>query len=546
MRLRGSLPAILLTALAVAVLPARSQQNRITIPLRPVEGFGPFFPFVHISVPGENGGVWQKAQAEVRGVPVDIHGFSIRYLNMQMDQFIYQSYREGLVDPGLGRSLIAGRSIDTAKLSVKHVDQDIPIVAGYDAQGNTVYVVDTKDDHSFWGKDRILVPPYNADAMTDAQMDSLDGLIDRPVALYEIFDGKKVHEMGATIRLWPYLRIPAADRQEFRGKIVFGISVYEHRRGRFTAGGRDWAVAVSNGFFSGVYGGAQDSFAIYPLRDTAKAGPVPGTRFVAGDRVAIGDSLFRIDEVSVDGSLLTLSVSKAAPGGEGINTGSRAPSFRGVSATGDTVTLQGQRGKYLLLVFWTPGSPAGEAVIPYINDVYRVWGNRNLSVIGVPVAAGPVTGGMIAERGIGWTQMPETDSARVLRDYSVLGYPSIYLIDPGGLIVANEGLKGYDLVGRVAVALGDSVPVTALAGSGNVEFNYPGAKDGEVAVAGDFTGWQPLPMYWSGNAFIRRMNVPAGRHLYRFRVNDEWGLDPVNDKTEKDTLGQVDNVIVVH
>jgi len=537
---------MLLTALVVAVLPAGAQQNRLLIPLHPVEGFGPFPPFVHVSVPGENGGVWQKAQAEVRGIPVDIHGFSLRYLNMQVDQFIYQSYREGLIDPALGRSLIAGRSIDTSKLSVKHVDQDIPIVAGFDGEGNTVYVVDTKDDHSFWGKERIVVPPVNTDEMTDAQLDSLDGLIDRPFALYEYFDGTKVHEIGATLRLWPYVRIPAADREALRGKIVFGVSVYEHRRGRFSAGGRDWAVAVSNGFFSGVYGGRGDAFKIYPLGDTAHAGPVPAPLCAAGDRVAIGDSLFGIDRVSIDGSMLTLSASHAPPGGEGTATGARAPAFRGRSAAGDTLTLEGQRGKYLLLVFWCPGSPAGEAAIPYVNDVYRAWGKGNLSVIGVPVMAGPVSGGMTAERGIAWTQMPVPDTARILRDYSVLGYPTIYLIDPAGRIAANEGLSRYGLGRRLVEALGDTAALAALPGTGNMEFRHAVGSDREVAVAGDFTQWRPLPLYWSGGTFVRRVSIPPGRHLYRFLVNGEWASDPGNDQTEKDTLGQVNNVLVVH
>jgi len=315
MRSLGSFTGILLAALTIAAPSALSQQNRLTVPMRPIEGFGPFHPFVHVSVPGESGGVWQKALAEVRGVPVDIHGFSLRYLNMQMDQYIWQSYREGLIDSGIGRSLIDGRSIDTSKLSVKHVDQDIPIVAGFDAQGNTVFVVDTKADHSFWGKDRIVVPPYNADEFTDGQLDSLNDRIDRPVAIYEFYDGKKIREMGATLRLWPYLRIPPADRDALRGKIVFGVSVYEHRRGLFAAGGRDWAVAVSNGFFSGVYGGKGDSVAVYPASDTAAAGPLQIPRYARGDQMAIGDSLFRIAGISIDGSSLTFDVSKAGPGG---------------------------------------------------------------------------------------------------------------------------------------------------------------------------------------------------------------------------------------
>jgi len=106
--------------------------------------------------------VWARAIADVRGVPVDLHGFSIRYQNMQPDQYVFQSYRAGLIDPAFALDLIARNSYDTTKLTRKHVDQDVPIVVGIDGEGNTVYVVATKDDHSFWGKDRIVVPPFRA------------------------------------------------------------------------------------------------------------------------------------------------------------------------------------------------------------------------------------------------------------------------------------------------------------------------------------------------------------------------------------------------
>jgi hypothetical protein len=139
---------------------------------------------MRLSIPGENGGGWARAIADVRGVPVDLHGFSIRYMNMQMDQYVFQSYRAGLIDPAFALDMIARNSYDTTKLTRNHVDQDIPVVVGIDGGGNTVYVVDTKPDHSFWGKDRIVVPPFHAGTFSAAQRDSLNDLIDRPVVSF--------------------------------------------------------------------------------------------------------------------------------------------------------------------------------------------------------------------------------------------------------------------------------------------------------------------------------------------------------------------------
>jgi len=546
MRSCPSFVRILLAALAVAVSASRAQEAVMTVPLRPATGFGPFSPVVHVSLPGDNGGVWQRAQAEVRGIPVDIHGFSLRYLNMQMDQYVYQSYREGLIDPAIAHSVIAGRMIDTAKLSLKHVTQDIPIVAGYDGDGNRVFLVDTRDNHSFWGEERIVVPPVNTDALSDARMDSLNSLFDRPVAQYEIFDGSKIRELSATIRLWPYVRIPLAEQEAFRGRIVFGVCVYEHRRGLLTAAGRTWVIDVSNGFLSGVYGGKQDSFALYPARDTLDLDPASTLRYGLGDRVAIGDSLFEFRHVTVDGSSLTLAVKNATAGVGNIAVGSKAPEFGGRTLAGDTVRLRDLRGMFVLLVFWRPGSAASEAAIPYLNDVQQAWGGGNLRVIGMPLREGQLPGDIASARGIGWTQIPVDDTAGVLRDYFVLGYPAAYLIDGNGRIAANERLGKYWLSLRLADVLKDSASFPAYIGKGNVEFRYDAANDAEVGVAGDFTGWLPLPMYRSGDVFSRHAAIPAGTHSYRFWVNGGWKLDPANNETSKDSLGQVNSVITVH
>lgn len=282
------------------------QGESLEVPLLRSPGYGPFLPVIRLSIPGENGGAWERAIAEVRGIPVDLHGFSVRYLNMQMDQYVFQSFRAGHIDPAFALELIARNSYDTTKLTPKHVDQDVPVVAGFDREGNTVYVVDTKTDHSFWGKDRIVVPPFHADALTAAQMDSLNGLIDRPLVTFEFYDGKKVREGEVAVRLCPYVKIPAPLAQETRGKIVFGIGTYEYRRGVFKLGKREYMCAVSNGFQLGVYGGRQNEFAFFPSGDSSTVSPASTLRYRFGDLVEIADEVFRIASVSVDGSALTL------------------------------------------------------------------------------------------------------------------------------------------------------------------------------------------------------------------------------------------------
>jgi peroxiredoxin len=522
-----------------------AQSDSIVVPLLRAPGFGPFTPVTRLTFPGENTGGWERAIEEVRGVPVDLHGFSIRYMNLQMDQYVFQSYRAGLIDPLFARDLIARNSYDTTKLTPKHVDQDVPVVVGLDGDGNTVYVVDTKPDHSFWGKDRIVLPPLRPGALTRAQMDSLNALIEKPVVTFEFYDGKKIREGEVALCLSPYVNVPEALAQEVRGKIVFGISTYEYRRGVFKSGERPYMCAVSNGFQSGVYGGRRNEFTFFPSEDSNTVSPASSLLYRLGDRVEIADEVFRIASVAADGSSLTLRREKVSRAGEGIAVGSAARDFEGRTLTGGEVSLRQFRGKYVLLEFWFPGSSTCAAEMPYLNDIHAAYGDTKIQVLGMALAEGPAIPGFIAEHLMQWTQVPLRDTSRVLRDYAVGGYPAAFLIDPQGKIVENGRFRGQELYNRIARALADSGALMSMIEKGNVVFRFEDGRTKSVEVAGDFTGWLPLPMYRGAGGFFRHVAISPGRYRYRFIVDGKWMLDPTNDTTEESTSGMVNNILVV-
>jgi len=548
--MRSRVSRVLIIVLAQLLKPVTislcaGEPDTLDVPLLRAPGYGPFTSVVRLSIPGETAGPWARAVAEVRGVPVDLHGFTLRYMNMQMDQYVFQSYREGRIDPAFALDLIARNKYDTTKLTTKHVDQDIPIVAGYDGDGNTVYVIDTKDDHSFWGKDRIVIPPFRADALTRAQMDSLNDLIERPDAAFEFYDGKKVREGEVAVRLCPYVKVPASLAWDVRGKIVFGVGTYEYRRGVFKSGGRRFMAAVSNGFQSGVYGRGDVECAFFPSEDSSTVTPGTTLRYRIGDRVEIADEVFRIESVALDGSLLRLRRERRSLTGEGTAVGMIARDFQGLTLTGGQVSLRQFRGKHVLLYFWYPGSPLCAAGIPYLNDIHAAYGESGITVVGMALQEGPALAPFADEHLMGWIQVPLRDTSRVLRDYAVGGYPSVYLIDPQGRILLNGRTEGGDLNRSVASALGDSSSLVSLISKGNVVFRFGDEKKTRVEVAGDFTGWLPLPLYRGPDGFYRHVGIPPGRYHYSFIVDGLWTLDPSNDTTEDSATGRPSNMLVV-
>lgn len=71
----------------------------------------------------------------------------------------------------------------------------------------------------------------------------------------------------------------------------------------------------------------------------------------------------------------------------------------------------------------------------------------------------------------------------------------------------------------------------------------------QVAIAGDFNGWDPgrTPLKRDERLGVwqRCVPVPAGRYRYRLVVDGQWVQDPYNDYVESNPFGELNNVVEV-
>jgi Glycogen recognition site of AMP-activated protein kinase/Prolyl oligopeptidase family len=83
--------------------------------------------------------------------------------------------------------------------------------------------------------------------------------------------------------------------------------------------------------------------------------------------------------------------------------------------------------------------------------------------------------------------------------------------------------------------------------SGNTTFALRGHQDARVvALAGSFNGWdsQHYLCGKDGGRWICRVDLPAGKYLYQFVVDDEWINDPDNSALEDSGNGGAASVLV--
>ena len=83
---------------------------------------------------------------------------------------------------------------------------------------------------------------------------------------------------------------------------------------------------------------------------------------------------------------------------------------------------------------------------------------------------------------------------------------------------------------------------------GNTTFKLKGYTDaGIVALAGSFNNWQQSQYIFGreGDEWVCRIDLEPGKHAYKFIVDGNWLLDPVNPNTEDDDYGVKNSVIIV-
>jgi beta-lactamase regulating signal transducer with metallopeptidase domain len=90
------------------------------------------------------------------------------------------------------------------------------------------------------------------------------------------------------------------------------------------------------------------------------------------------------------------------------------------------------------------------------------------------------------------------------------------------------------------------LPLAQPSLKGNTTFTlsgYPNARI--VAVAGSFNNWNQSQYLFArvGDKWVCKVNLPPGKHEYKFIVDGDWLVDPRNGVTERDRRGFENSVI---
>ena len=121
--------------------------------------------------------------------------------------------------------------------------------------------------------------------------------------------------------------------------------------------------------------------------------------------------------------------------------------FQGTELTNSTAILsESLKGKYVLLDFWAESCIPCIAEFPKLKELYAKTDRAKFEIIGI---AGSSTHNgikrLIEKHEVPWPQILSDD---IVKKYGVKSYPTTFLIDTEGFIVAKD-LRGKELEEKI-------------------------------------------------------------------------------------------------
>jgi hypothetical protein len=142
---------------------------------------------------------------------------------------------------------------------------------------------------------------------------------------------------------------------------------------------------------------------------------------------------------------------------EHLQVGMRAPEIEAIDAAGRPFKLSGERGKVVVLHFWSMHDPSSVATLDPLAALRDALGQRPFSLIGVN-GDGPAerVGPLVSEAGVTWrTLLDGSLEGPLARGWNVNLWPTIYVLDAEG-VIRHRHLRGQKLADAVAVLVGEA------------------------------------------------------------------------------------------
>lgn len=146
------------------------------------------------------------------------------------------------------------------------------------------------------------------------------------------------------------------------------------------------------------------------------------------------------EDVTIQGFKLSDSTAKMLFEMTNLQPGCEAPEIEGKDADGVEFKLSDYRGKYVIVIFWGGWCHACHGFLPMMNEAAAKLKDNNAVVLGVNTDVEPEAKQTLATYQVTFRNwLDNTSSGPNTSLYNLRHFPTLYLIDPKGVIAIKNG-----------------------------------------------------------------------------------------------------------
>lgn len=365
----------------------------------------------------DKGNVWARTYPVLNDIPTDLDSVSNVSEYMDYGQVVYQAYKRGDMPFSFLNQVIKKWGVDTLNSTPNTINAYVRGVLGKKGD-DWYYILDEDGDGTLKKEKPVKLSgtsnKLNSDKVHEIQFERYqDGKIQRDSTRIKVLFARKVNG-------------------EFR-RLYF--QYLESRKGAFTFNNEQYDIILNADFNSFRYDDRTRISIIH--RDSGKT----YGEFNEGAYIALDHDTLYVEKVKKDGSLIYLKKKGSQSESYSIQKGFMAPLFSGVTLDQDSVHLRDFKGSYTLIYFWNSTCGAStmrleQTFKPLIEKINA--SEKRLNVLGVALDFPQYVESYIKEKEIDWTQIVASADGEIRDLYKVVHYPTVFLIDPNGVVVENS------------------------------------------------------------------------------------------------------------
>jgi hypothetical protein len=360
---------------------------------------------------------WYKIYVPLENIPSGYDSVSQLFQYIDYDQVIYQAYKRGDIPYSSLNNFIQKWGLDTLQCTSQTINSYIRGIAGKKGD-DWYYILDESGDGNLNDETPIKLIQ---------QSDSLySGKIH--LVKFERFVNNQTVQDSTRI----LLTLASKGNEGIRS--VF-YRYLESRKGKLQFKNNDYGIALSANFNSFDYNYRTN----VQILDS-QSGEISGS-LKKGNYFTLDSTLFYIESISKNGDEIIFTIVENKPKLISTQKDFYAPPIIGTTLDNYTVQLSDFQGSYTLLYFWNSTCEAStyvleKAILPISSRLDSA--SLNLKIFGIALDFRTNIERFVKKKPLSWIQIVSSAYSKIKADYDIFMYPTIYLLDPNGVVLENS------------------------------------------------------------------------------------------------------------